>query len=105
MSSSADIPDRAAWLDVEVEWVGDPSMFEIQRLDLGDVILTEGQIDIKIPKERASINVLIRDVEVTSINEEKSSLTYIVTGERWFAQSWDLGGANLSSPSERENFF
>lgn len=98
----SEIPERAAWLDHPVVWVDDISLFEVERLGIGDVVLSEGQVSMGVNPNRDTAEILIKSIEVVGVNHESQKLVYRVTAETRFTQPWDIGGVNLASASERE---
>lgn len=97
----SEIPERAAWLDHPVAWIDEISMFEVERLGIGDVILSEGQVFMGINSSRDVAEISVKSVQIVGADEAAKKIVYRVVGETRFTQPWDIGGVNLSSSSER----
>lgn len=97
-----DIPERAAWLDHEIEWFDKPPAFEVSRLglDKADVVLLEGQVGFVYYRD-GHITVVVRDVEITGANPVTGQFSYGIVGESQFSQGWEFGGASLTTPDKR----
>ena len=93
---------KAAWLDSEILWVPEPSLFELERLGLGktDVILVDKQVDLVLDAGDGIITV--RYIDIVSMDREQKQLSYRVRGATRLKQHWDVGGANLSPSYDRE---
>jgi hypothetical protein len=94
---------RAAWLDHEIQWVKEPSMFELERLGLmnNDVILITDQVDLLHDGKGGAASIIVKEIDIVSIDEESRQMSYRIRGQNVINQLWSFGGANLSSVKDR----
>jgi hypothetical protein len=100
---SDEIPERAAWLDHEVQYITVPSLFEMDRLGLkiDDVILIEKQVDLHLDKSLSTAVIVVKNIEVVAIDEAAREMSYRVSGITKYQQQWEVGGAHLTPSGKR----
>jgi len=98
-----EIPERAAWLDHEVAFIGYPSIFEVDRLglDVDDLILLENQVDLHLDRKAKAAIIVVKSIEPVEIDEENKQMSYIITDVKKYIQHWEVGGTHLKTAGTR----
>ncbi len=88
---------RAAWLDHPIEWVEEPSVFELERLGLdgGGAFILDKQVTVQLDYHGAGV-ITVRNIKIESMDHENKHLSYRILGHANIIQGWDFGGSHLT---------
>lgn len=93
---------RAAWLDHEIEWIEEPSVFELERLGLerGKAFILDKQVTVQPDYHGAGV-ITVRNIEIVAMDHENRHLSYRILGQANIIQGWDSGGTHLMPREEQ----
>ncbi|MHC4413033.1 MAG: hypothetical protein ACYSW6_08715, partial [Planctomycetota bacterium] len=93
---------RAAWLDHEIEWIEEPSVFELERLGLetAGAFILDKQVTVQLDYHGGGV-ITVRNIKIESMDHENKHLSYRVLGQANIIQGWDFGGTHLTPKEDQ----